>query len=98
MKSFSELGIPSNICGLVGDKININRILDKEIIISKYQVKPSKYGDDKKYLELQIEFEKQNRVIFVGSKSLIDVITKIPDKDLPFKTIIVEENKRLKFT
>lgn len=101
MKKFSELGIQSVIQGsLTGDKIKIDRILNREITICDFQIKDSKFADkgNGKCLYIQIEIDGGKRVIFTGSVVLMDTIQKVNKEDFPFITKIVKENDRFEFT
>lgn len=48
-----RLGIPTLF---VGDKISINKILNKEISVLHYRIEPSKHGTDD-YAQMQIELD-----------------------------------------
>jgi hypothetical protein len=48
-------------------------------------------------LILQIEFEGESRIVFTGSKVLIDQITQVGRDDIPFKTIIVKNGEHYEF-
>lgn len=100
MKSFKDLGIKVETQGFLGEKIEIYHVLNKEIIINKYKIEPSKYLDkgNGKRLTLQITHEEKDRVIFTGSIILMDLITKVKKEDFPFKTTIIKENKSYQFT
>ncbi len=98
MFNFSDLNIKPKENTFTGKKMDIDDILNEEIIVSAYDVKPSKKKADSDYLTLQIEFNKNRRVLFTGSKTLIDQITQVPDDKFPFKTKIKKNDKRLEFT
>ncbi len=96
MKNFKELGIKSEAKGFVGDKIKINKILNREIVVTDYRIAPSPYTE--KRLDLQIELNGTKYVVFTGSKHLIELIVQVAKEDFPFKTTIVQENERYEFT
>lgn len=99
MKSFKDFGIKDQTQGLIGDKIKIDRVLNKSIIVHGYQVKGSKYEKGSgQCLHLQIEVDGGKRVIFTGSVSLINTINQIPLEGFPFQTVITKENERFQFT
>lgn len=79
-----------------GDKISLEEVLDKEIIIKKYKISGSKYRSSS-CLTLHIEFEKENRVIFTGSVVLMDQVKQYENM-LPFSTIIKKFNSYYTFT
>lgn len=57
-----------------------------------------KYPDKgKDALVLQIEFEGESRIVFTGSKVLIDQITQVVNDDFPFKASIVKNGEQYKF-
>jgi hypothetical protein len=98
MKQFKDFGIKSNPTGFVGDKIKIDRIINRGIIVNDFKVEDSKYGGGgKKCLYLQVTINDIKHVVFVGSKSLIDMIEQVPKSEFPFKTTITTENQRLEF-
>lgn len=89
MKKFSELNIDNKLSdSFSGDKISINDILNKKIIITKSSVYKSKFKDN--YLKLQISIDNQNRIVFTGSKNLINSINSVEIKDYPFETTIIK--------
>lgn len=98
MKSFKELGITKTQQGFVGDKISIDRILNREVIVHDFKIEDSKVKIGEKCLHLQISVGETKHVVFTGSTVLANDIQKIDREDFPFKTTIVKENKRLDFT
>lgn len=100
MKKFNEFKLKPVVNGFVGEKIDINRILNKEIIVEKYKVEDSKYKDKayKKCLVMQIKVDNTQRVIFIGARVLIETISQLEEDDFPFKTTIVRVNNYFEFT
>lgn len=96
MKKFKELGIKAPDDGLIGEKININKVINKNIIVKKFRISDSKFRGNR--LDLQIELDGENRVMFLGSKTLIKMIEQVQAEDFPFETVIVRENNRLEFS
>lgn len=95
MKNFSELKI--NNRGnyvqpqiFVGDKISINKILNRQIVVHDYDIRDSKYEGKGKCLFLQISINDSKRVVFTSAKKLIEDIVEIADEDFPFITTITE--------
>jgi len=72
-----------------GEKIRLDEIINKEIIITDYDIKGTKFSDNKsgKCLTLQFEIERMTRVIFTGSDVLIKQIEKYKEH-IPFLTVI----------
>ena len=95
MKSFKDLGIKPNVNAFIGEKIKIERILNKEIIVHDFEIKPSKF--DGEVLTLQIQVSEEKLIVFTGSKVLIDIVKRVPKSDFPFKTTIVKENEYFEF-
>lgn len=99
MKQFKDFGIKPTLQRLTGDKIKIDRILNKEIVVCDYSLEDSKFGNgNTKCLYMQIEIDNAKRVVFSGSKSLMELIEQVPKSEFPFKTIIVKDNERFEFT
>jgi len=100
MKSFSELGITSTRQTFSGEKIEISNVLNIEIIINQFKIEPSKYPEKSngKRLDISINHEGKERVIWTGSVILQEMIQQVNKEDFPFKTKIIKENKGYKFT
>ncbi|MDV3537943.1 hypothetical protein CMU94_02250 [Elizabethkingia anophelis] len=98
MFHFSDFNIKPKENTFNGKKIDTDDILNIEIIIHKYQIKDSIKKSNTKYLTLQIELDKTQRIVFTGSKNLIDLITQVPDEKFPFITTIKKTDRRLEFT
>ncbi len=100
MKNFKEFGIKPQIQGLIGEKIQIFKILNKEITITDFKIEDSKYKDkgSGKCLHLQIELNGNKHIVFTGSSVLMNTITQIPKDSFPFKSTIIKENDRYEFT
>jgi hypothetical protein len=101
MHSFRELNIQPTAKGFEGEKIKMDRVLNKEIIVEQHKIEKSKYEEkgNGKCLYLQVVIEGKKRVVFTGSANLMDMIQKVPGDKFPFKTVIEkDENGRLSFT
>ena len=98
MKNFSDLGIKPSKKMFIGDKIKINRVMNREIVVNGFEIRPSKYPDKgKDALVLQIEFEGESRIVFTGSKVLIDQILQVGTEDFPLKASIVQNGEHYEF-
>ena len=98
MKKFSDFGIKVELATFVGDKVKMNKILNKEIIIHAYKIEDSKFGGGgKKCLHMQITIDQEKHVVFTGSSALMDMIQQVPQENFPFTTTI-KHNDRLEFT
>jgi len=99
MKQFKDFGIKPLTKGLTGDKIKIERILNREITIHDYRVVDSKFEKGcKKCLHLQIEIGDTKHVVFTGSSILMETIQQISKDQMPFRTTIIRENERFEFS
>lgn len=99
MKDFKDLGVKPAQQIMQGEKIKIDRVLNKEIIVHYYEIKPSKFDrGNGKCLYIQIEIDSVKRVLFTGSGVLMETIEKIPKDAFPFKTTIIKDNDRFQFT
>ncbi len=97
IKSFSDLQVkaPTNK-GFIGDQISIKKILGKEIIVHEYKICPSKFTGNR--LDLQITYDDEKRVAWTSSVYLISTIEQVTKEMMPFKTKIILEEERYKFT
>lgn len=98
MKEFKDFGIKPTIVGFVGESINIDKTLNKKIVVHKFTIGPSKKKENSKCLTLQIEVDGVMRVIFSGAKYLIEMIQKVPESEFPFTTEIIRNNNHLEFS
>lgn len=100
MNQFKDLGITPTQKGFQGDKIKIDRILNKQIIVHEFKIENSKFEakGNGKCLYMQIEVDSQKRIVFTGSTVLMDVIERIPKDKFPFQTTIIKEDERLIFS
>lgn len=100
VKQFKNFGIKAESTAFVGDKISVKKVLNKEIMIERYEIQKSNFMDFKndKRLCLQIVLGGEKRIIFIGSSYLMSMIQKVDKDDFPFKTIIVEIEERYEFS
>ena len=98
MFNFSDFKIKPKENTFTGKKIEIDDVLNTEIIVEGFKIEDSKKKQGTKFLTLQIEKEQNKRVVFTGSKNLMDLITQVPENSFPFKTTIKKNDKRLEFT
>jgi len=98
MFHFKDFAIKPKENTFTGKKIEIDDVLNIEIIVERFKIEDSKKKQGTKYLTLQIEKENSKRIVFTGSKNLMDLITQVPKDKFPFKTIIKKHDKRLEFT
>lgn len=98
MFHFKDFAIKPKENTFTGKKIEIDDVLNIEIIVERFKIEDSKKKQGTKYLTLQIEKENSKRIVFTGSKNLMDLITQVPKDKFPFKTIIKKNDKTLEFT
>ncbi len=99
-KKFADLGIQTTHKKLIGDKIRLGKILNTEIVVHYFVIKPSKYpekGSDF-CLWIQISIEGKKYVAFSIAKALMETIQRVPVDAFPFVTKISNENEIYEFT
>lgn len=94
MKRFSDFA--TGDASLTGDKIKLDDILEKEIVIKGYKIADSKYNDGQ-VLTLQFELENKEYIVFTGSSVLINQTEKYKE-EIPFITKIEKINKFYTFS
>jgi hypothetical protein len=99
MKRFSDFDIKPGDT-FTGDKIKIDKILNREITVLKYKTEESKFPKNKsgKCLHLQIELANQRMIIFSGSDYLMGQLRQIEEADFPFVATIIRSNEHFEFT
>jgi len=100
MNDFKSFNIKAETKSFEGEKIKIDRILNKQIAVLDFKIEDSKYKDkgNGKCLSIQIEIDGNKRVLFSGSGYLMDMINKVPKSSFPFTTTIQKLNEHLEFT
>lgn len=102
LKSFKDLAIEAPISiGMEGPKIDMQKLFGRQIVVHDYSIGPSKIPgkENTQCLTLQISLDGNKRVVFSGSKYLIDTCLKIPKESLPFSTTIIKaDNDSHQFT
>jgi uroporphyrinogen-III synthase len=100
MKDFKDFGIQSELRSFTGEKIRIDKILNRKIAVFEFKVGNSKFPEkgNGKCLTLQIGLGEEKRVVFTSGTSLINTLEQIPKDGFPFSTTIVKEDERLIFT
>jgi hypothetical protein len=98
MHNFSDFDIKAEVKTFVGDKIPVKKILNIQIKIIDFKIEPSKLFDGTDCLYLQIEKNGEKRVVFSGSKILMNQIKRVPEGKFPFTTTIKGDNDYYEFT
>lgn len=99
MKRFSEFDIQPGD-SFTGDKIKIDKILNREITVLKYKLEDSKFSKNKsgKCLYLQIEMSGIKNIVFSGSDVLMNQLKQIEAESFPFLATIIKSNDHFEFT
>ena len=97
MKEFKDFGLKPIEKNFIGDKIKMDRILNREIIIHAYRVDKSKV-DSGTCLTMQIEIVNEKRIVFTSGKFLTHSLNQIPKDGFPFKTTIVKQDWQYEFS
>jgi hypothetical protein len=97
MKRFKDFNIKSKNDNFSGEKVKINKILDKEIIIENFKINPSKIRIGTEFLIIKIIFLEEERIIISGSKNLIQMIQEVKKEDFPFLATITKKGEMLEF-
>ncbi|MGE9312850.1 hypothetical protein ACLOAU_14475 [Niabella sp. CJ426] len=99
MKDFKSFNIKPTVKSFEGDKIKIDRVLNKCIVVEDYRIETSKFDKGSgKCLHLQIIVDNSKRVLFTGSSTLMEMIERVPKEGMPFQTTIIKENERFQFS
>lgn len=99
MNEFKSFNIKPSAKSFEGDKIKIDRILNKSIIVLDHKIEASKYDKGNgKCLYLQIIVDNNKRILFTGSVTLMEMICQVKPEQFPFQTTIVRETERFQFT
>jgi RNA-directed DNA polymerase len=95
MNKFSDFAEPTYT--LKGDKIGIQEVLNKEIIITNFRIMKSKY-EKENYTQIQLKLHEndEEKVLFTGAVVLTDQLEKYKDK-IPFTATIVKPHKYYTF-
>lgn len=92
LKRFSDFAEEPS--ALEGDKVPIDSVLNKELVVTGYRIGKTKFGrnTDDQLLTMEITIAGAKHIIFSGSKVLTEQIYKYADK-IPFIAEIVKINK-----
>lgn len=94
IKRFSDFA--SEDVGFTGDKLKLDTILGKEIVVKNFKVADSRFNDNK-VLTLQFELDGIDYITFTGSGVLLDQVEKYKDM-MPFIAKVEKINKFYSFT
>ncbi len=94
MNKFSE--IAKDDIHLAGEKISLQDIIGKQIVVTGYKITKSKFKEDN-YTAIQYELDGEQHVTFTGAMVLIEQLKKYGDQ-VPFETTIKKLGKFYSFT
>jgi hypothetical protein len=80
-----------------GDKIQLDEILNKEILVTGYKIKDSHQKKGTQYLTIHFELAGEKHVAFTGSMVLMDQLKKY-ESHLPFLATIKKINRHYTFS
>lgn len=98
MNNFKDFGIKTKNKSFTGEKIDIERVFNIEISVEDFKIEDSTAKPGTKRLTLQIIKSDEKRIIFTGSKNLMEMISEVPKDKFPFTTKILKNEKRFEFT
>ncbi len=70
-----------------GDKIRIDDLLNKEILILGFKIKDSKQKQGTSYVTVQFKLDDEEHIMFTASQVIIDQLNKY-EKNIPFYGMI----------
>lgn len=94
MERFSEFAEERDFGG---DKISVNDLLGKTIVVKGFRISDSTKRAGTKCLTISLELDGVSKVCFTGSSVLIDQIQRY-ESHIPFETVIKQVNKFLTFS
>ena len=97
MKRFSDFAEEET--GLEGDKVKVDDILNREILVIAYRIRNSKFSKNNsgKYLTIQFELDSGKHIFFTGSDVLIDQMEKY-GQEIPFCVTVKKINRYYTFS
>lgn len=98
MNTFQDFDIKPRVNNFVGEKIQVQKLFNLTIKVLGFKVEPSKQKKGTELLTIQIEKSGEKRIVFTGSKVLIDQINRVPADKFPFITVIRGDNDYYEFT
>lgn len=96
MKDFAEFDIAAKK-SFVGNKIYIESILEKPVVIEFFDIRPSKKNDGTECLYMQIKHDGVDHVVFSSSTFLMEPLRRLSATDFPFSAKIVRVNRHFEF-
>ncbi len=99
MTTFRDLNINTHPDLMMGEKVKISKVLNRDIQITNYRIVESKYPKNKsgKCLHLQFKLGDELKILFTGSDVLIHTIEQVKSEDLPIFCQIIQEGEHYEF-
>ncbi len=94
MRKFSDFA--DEKAALEGEKIKLDDVLNRPVEVLQYRVLTGKY-ETEKCLQVQIRIDGQLKVIFTGSKILLEQLEKYHNQ-LPFESTIIRPHRYYSFS
>lgn len=100
MRKFSDFNVTVKSNPFRGDKVKIDRVLNREITVTAYKIEPSDFKEKGDGLRLVLAFtlSGQQHILFTSSLTLKEMIKRVPPEGFPFTTTILKQNERYEFT
>jgi hypothetical protein len=80
-----------------GEKLRLDEILNKEILVTGFRIKDSHQKKGTQYLTIHFEMEGRQHIAFTGSTVLMDQLKKY-ESHLPFLAVIKKINRHYTFS
>lgn len=80
-----------------GDKIRLDEIMNKEILVTGFKIKDSHQKKGTQYLTIHFELDNKRHVTFTGSIVLMDQLKKY-ESHIPFLSVIKKINRHYTFS
>ncbi|OPY54719.1 MAG: hypothetical protein A4E48_00298 [Methanosaeta sp. PtaU1.Bin060] len=80
-----------------GEKLRLDDILNKEILVTGYKIKDSHQKKNTQYLTIHFKLDGVQHIAFTGSMVLMDQLRKY-ESHLPFLAVIKKINKHYTFS
>lgn len=94
VKKFSD--VAKDDIRLAGEKLKLQEIVDKRIVVTGYKITKSKFKEDN-YVAIQYDLDDEQHVTFTGATVLIEQLKKYGE-EVPFETTIKRMGKFYSFT
>lgn len=99
MKTIEKFSDFTEETTLDGEKMRIDDIVNREIIITGYKITSSRFAKSncQQCLKLQFDINGKKHILFTGSNVLIDQVNKYKEK-IPFLATVIKIDKFYSFS